>query len=69
MLYWRSTISIKYFMRSESGATAVEYTLIASLIAMGILGSVNMLGDSITAHFQYVADSFPDRAEPASLAE
>lgn len=35
------------FLRDESGATAIEYGLIASLIALAILGGVGGLADSL----------------------
>lgn len=54
-----STIT-RRFMRDETGATAIEYTLIASLISMAILGGVNMLSDTVAAQFQEAADAFPD---------
>lgn len=35
---------IKNFSRSEDGATAIEYGLIAALIALAIIGGVSALG-------------------------
>jgi pilus assembly protein Flp/PilA len=43
------------FARSESGATAVEYGLIASLIALVILTSVNIVGNKLKTTFNEVA--------------
>ena len=49
--------SIKRFLNDESGATAIEYGLIAALIAVAIIGAVGMLGDSITDAFENIADT------------
>jgi pilus assembly protein Flp/PilA len=35
------------FLRTEKGATAIEYALVASLIAAVIVGSINALGQGI----------------------
>jgi pilus assembly protein Flp/PilA len=42
--------------RSERGATAVEYGLMVSLIAVAIIGAVFTLGGNLTTTFQTVAD-------------
>jgi pilus assembly protein Flp/PilA len=46
---------IKTFARDESGATAIEYGLIAALIAVVIIGGVTALGENIDAVFDDVA--------------
>ncbi|HTP75969.1 MAG TPA: Flp family type IVb pilin [Rhizomicrobium sp.] len=43
------------FVRDESGATAIEYGLIAALIAVVIIGAVTAVGTSLSATFQTVA--------------
>jgi pilus assembly protein Flp/PilA len=43
------------FMNDESGATAIEYGLIAALIAVGIITSATLVGDEIEATFNRVA--------------
>jgi pilus assembly protein Flp/PilA len=45
------------FLKDESGATAIEYGLIAALIAVAIIGGVSALGTSANATFTTVADS------------
>jgi pilus assembly protein Flp/PilA len=45
------------FIRSESGATAIEYGLIVSLIAVTIIGSVALVGTSLSTQFNTVATS------------
>ncbi len=39
------------FVKDESGATAIEYGLIASLIAVGIIASAKTLSSSISGTF------------------
>jgi pilus assembly protein Flp/PilA len=40
---------------SERGVTAIEYGLIASLIALGIVAGVTLTGTNLAAIFNYVA--------------
>lgn len=47
--------SIKHFVANESGATAIEYALIASLIAVFIVGSLSALGTRLSAEFSEVS--------------
>jgi pilus assembly protein Flp/PilA len=47
--------SLKKFVRDESGATAIEYGLIASLIALVIIASVSNVGNKLTITFNKVA--------------
>lgn len=44
------------FLRDEEGASAVEYALIAGLIAVIIVAAVALLGGSFNNVFQYIAD-------------
>jgi pilus assembly protein Flp/PilA len=46
-------------LRDEAGATAIEYALIASLVSMVIIASLNMVGSSLIATFEKVAAAFP----------
>lgn len=45
------------FAKDESGATAIEYGLIAALIAVVLIVVLGTLGDNLTARFQEVADA------------
>ena len=45
------------FMNDESGATAIEYGLIAALISIGIITAATSLGTNISAKFQTVSDA------------
>ncbi|WP_174247476.1 Flp family type IVb pilin [Methylocapsa sp. S129] len=47
--------SIKKFVANESGATAIEYALIASLIAVAIIVSLGALGTKLNGTFNEVA--------------
>jgi len=44
------------FLRSETGATAIEYGLIAALIAVGALAGISTAGNSIQGVFTYAAN-------------
>jgi pilus assembly protein Flp/PilA len=49
---------IKRFLRNQSGATAIEYALIASLIFLAIVASVIPVGTALSAIFGNVAAGF-----------
>lgn len=39
-------------MKDESGATAIEYGLIAALISVALIGGASALGTSLNTQFQ-----------------
>ena len=43
------------FLNDESGATAIEYGLIAALIAVSIIGAVTSTGTGVNAAFTSVS--------------
>jgi pilus assembly protein Flp/PilA len=45
----------KNFARDEDGVTAIEYGLIAALIAVVIIGALTAVGGSLTDVFNYVS--------------
>jgi pilus assembly protein Flp/PilA len=47
--------AIKQFIRDEEGVTAIEYGLIAALIAVVIIAAVRLVGTNLTAVFTRVA--------------
>lgn len=47
--------TIRQFMRDEEGVTAIEYGLIAALIAVGIIASVKSVRDALIATFDAIA--------------
>ncbi|MGK8202438.1 Flp family type IVb pilin [Burkholderia cenocepacia] len=42
---------IKRFLKEEDGVTAIEYGLIAGLIAVAIVAAVSTLGDDLSTTF------------------
>ena len=50
---------IRRFFKEEEGVTAIEYGLIAALIALVIIGVVGILGGNLSTVFQSIADSVP----------
>lgn len=48
---------IKTFAADESGATAIEYALIAAGIGIAIITGVNALGSAINTKFTAIATS------------
>ncbi len=48
---------IKTFFKDESGATAIEYGLIAAGIAIAIITAVNGLGTKLSTNFDTISNS------------
>ena len=48
---------IKSFLKDESGATAIEYGLIAAGIAIAIITAVNGLGTKLSTNFDTISNS------------
>lgn len=48
---------IDRFLRNESGATAIEYALIAAGIALAIISAVNGLGSKLNTKFTAINTS------------
>ena len=44
------------FLKDESGATAIEYGLIAAGISVVIIAAVNAIGSSLNAKFAYISN-------------
>jgi pilus assembly protein Flp/PilA len=49
--------SVKTFWADEDGATAIEYGLLASLIAIVTIGAVTGVGDALILKFEAVSDA------------
>jgi len=49
---------LKSFLSNQDGATAIEYALIASLIAVFIIGALSALGTNISSEFAEVGAAF-----------
>jgi pilus assembly protein Flp/PilA len=50
---------IMRFGKEEEGATAIEYGLLAALIAVVIIGSVTLVGTGLTNTFTAVSAALP----------
>jgi pilus assembly protein Flp/PilA len=46
--------TLKAFLSNQDGATAIEYALIASLIAVFLIGALTALGTSLSSEFAEV---------------
>jgi pilus assembly protein Flp/PilA len=46
--------AINKFLKDENGATAIEYGLIAALVAVAIVGAVTALGTGLSGLFTNV---------------
>ena len=53
---------VQRFLKDESGATAIEYGLIAAGISVVIIGVVGQIGTSLTAKFQTIANALSTAA-------
>jgi pilus assembly protein Flp/PilA len=51
------TSLVSRFLQDRSGATAIEYGLIAAGISVAIIAVVNGLGTKLTSTFQTVTDN------------
>ena len=44
-------------LRDEDGATAIEYAMVASLVSVVAFFSISSIGNSVSAHFESVANA------------
>jgi pilus assembly protein Flp/PilA len=51
--------TIRRFLGDDSGATAIEYALIGSMIAIVIVSAVRLVGTQTSAAFARVGNAFP----------
>ena len=56
--------TVARFVNDESGATAIEYGLIAALIAVGIIAAATVLGNSLAALFNNIAGKLDNTVVP-----
>ncbi len=47
--------ALNRFFKDESGATAIEYGLIAALVSVAAIGALTAMGDSLDTMFQAVS--------------
>lgn len=55
-------LGVTRFMNDERGVTAIEYALIAALIAVVIIAIVTATGGNVKAVFQKIADCLANPA-------
>ena len=48
--------NITSFLRDESGATAIEYGLIAALVSVAAIGALGAMGNELSNMFNTVKD-------------
>jgi pilus assembly protein Flp/PilA len=53
------SVFVTRFVRDESGATAIEYGLIAALIAVVLISSLQFLGGKVGNTFNNVGNKMP----------
>ena len=59
----------KSFLNDESGATAIEYGLIAALVSVAAIGALGLMGDSLVEIFGTVEEELSEVATSASTSE
>ena len=57
---------LRRFLNDESGATAIEYGLLAALIAIGILAGITAVGDNMATMFDDTAGTLKN-AKPVAV--
>ena len=57
---------LKKFWQEEDGATAIEYGLIAGLVAVAIVVTLTSLGTGLSGVFDSIVDKLPVAAEDTS---
>ena len=50
---------LRFFLADERGSTALEYALIASLIAVAIVAAVSLTGQNTATKYDDLANSMP----------
>lgn len=57
VLIMKPFVGIKQFVQSEEGATAIEYALLASLIATATVGAQTTMGATVVNMYQNAVGS------------
>ena len=57
--------TVKAFIKDESGATAIEYGLIAALVSVAAIAALTSLGGSLRTMFTNVGSAL-DSAQPTT---
>lgn len=53
---------LRTFFVDDSGATAIEYGLIAALVSVAAIGALTTMGDALTDMFNLVRDTVGNAA-------
>jgi len=56
--------SVDRLLCGEDGVSAIEYALIASLVAMVVLAGIIVLGNNVRALYDYIASKMPPAPGP-----
>lgn len=57
--------NIKNLLKDESGATAIEYGLIAALVSVAAITALTTMGSSLDDMFIFVSDELKDAKDEA----
>ncbi len=58
-------VLIRRFVSDDSGATAIEYGLIAALMAVGCIAAFTAFGGSLAGLFQHIQERSSDAMDDA----
>ena len=58
--------NIQFVLKDESGATAIEYGLIAALVSVAAIGALTAMGSSLRDMFGTVSNSLGDAVNTTS---
>jgi len=64
-----AAMALRRFHRADDGVTAIEYGLLASLLAVMIIGAVTMAGSELKYTFDALTNSFADVNDTGSGGE
>ena len=59
--------NLEAFAESDAGATAIEYGLIATLIAVACIAAMGLFGSSLVGLFNYVRDTSGNAMDNAGI--
>ena len=56
--------TVKSFIKDESGATAIEYGLIAALVSVAAIAALQAMGTELSNMFGFVEDKLEESQNP-----
>ncbi len=56
--------TLREFLKDESGATAIEYGLIAALVSVAAIGALQAMGTSLNTMFTAVSTALDTAVNP-----